>query len=101
MTDQLLQDLHALLGEVDVGWHSLPQGVSFGIGGCLMQEIHRVVESTGETHERKSEIIKAMGFVRPSRLTADRSAMFAWNDAQTDPDAIKRRIKDAIEGLGS
>jgi hypothetical protein len=97
---QLQQDLDALLGEVDAGWdnHGLFRGVehiSHGVGGCLLSEMIRVVGSqplTGSFDSRIHDMVTSLGFT-------SESAMYSWNDAQTDPDQVKRRVKDALNTL--
>lgn len=97
MTDQLRQDLHDLMAEVDRGWcaytkHAYSTHVSYGIGGCLMEQMWRVTTNTHICGSRENQMIAALGFNTSVE-------MFVWNDNQRDPDVIKRRIKDAIENL--
>ncbi len=104
--NQLLQDLHDLMGEVDRGWCAYKTAimvdelrgvdfrsthVSFGSGGCLVEEMVRVTGT--RDYNRHPAMVRAMGFNNAVE-------MFVWNDEQRDPDVIKRRIKDAIEKLG-
>ena len=51
-------------------------------------------------HPRKIAMVKALGFTNALMpYGADYEAMYAWNDAQTNPDAIKHRIKEAINEI--
>lgn len=112
-TEQLSEDLHALLGEIDVGWcaykdiNSSRTHVSYGVGGCLSEQMERVLKRNhieGHYGSRYEGMVYALGFRRISRYfddpVSDHNALFAWNDEQRDPDVIKRRIKDAIEQIG-
>lgn len=106
-------DLEQLLAEVDNGWCAYTPlaaiglgtkesmtAVKTGIGGCLTEEMDRVLHKQGLSAvpssktavtymHRKDSMRNALGF-------AEYPEMFEWNDAQRDPDAIKRRIKDAL-----
>jgi hypothetical protein len=108
---QLVQDLNDLLGEIDAGWcayqsmNSRRTHVTQGIGGCVGEAMERMLDRThirpGQFGKRHNSMVIALGFTRWCRYTektaADPNAMFEWNDQQRDPDAIKRRIKDALE----
>ena len=109
---QLQQDLEALLSEVDAGWangagdrvpaaeRNLPPYARFGEGGCMLVGMERMQDRQGlnrsldadERLGRREAMRRAMGFSTPS-------AMFDWNDSQTDPDQIKHRIKEALNAL--
>lgn len=102
-TDQTHEDLEYLLDEQDYGWSAYgtllnyPE-VRFGIGGCLIEQMGRVLDrqkipvmSIDLRRQRKLNMIAALGFQYPL-------AMMAWNDEQRDPDVIRHRIKDALNG---
>lgn len=108
LSDTTRSDLEQLLAEVDYGWCAYKSfamrdiAVSFGIGGCLVEEMNRVLlplmssdpladHSYCKYKHRQDALVKALGF-------SDYDDMFAWNDRQRDPDVIKRRIKDALNG---
>jgi hypothetical protein len=104
LSDQTREDLERLLDEQDVGWAVYALGgttpaVRTGIGGCLSEQMTRLLDRQGitiansidELRSRKLKMINALGFNYPL-------AMMAWNDAQTDPDMIRHRIKDALNG---
>lgn len=98
LSDTTQSDLEQLLAEVDRGWCAYRDGlenpvVSFGIGGCLTEEMDRVLtgRSTRDFISRKTAMRNALGF----SIYHD---MYVWNDAQRDPDAIRHRIKDALNG---
>jgi hypothetical protein len=94
---QLQRDLESLLGEVDAGWSNM-NGVATGRGGCVLDGMYRAVYGTeyGTQHSpecglRIDAMVTALGFTE--------WAMYEWNDAQTDPNEIKLRIKDALNNL--
>jgi hypothetical protein len=107
LSDTTQSDLEYLLAEVDRGWcayRSFTSGAvaaSFGMGGCLVEEMSRMLLNQPielgmpwpyENNKRRQDaMVEALGF-------SDYEVMFAWNDAQRDPDVIKRRIKDALNG---
>jgi hypothetical protein len=102
LSETTQSDLEQLLAEVDNGWCAYSNfetsdvAVSFGVGGCLVEEMHRILlplicrgDNYVEYRQRQNALVEALGF-------SDHEAMFAWNDKQRDPDVIKRRIKDAL-----
>jgi hypothetical protein len=104
LSDTTKADLELLLAEVDNGWCAYTitgADISFGIGGCLVEEMHRLLVRQQiplrTLTDRKYDMIAALGFIT-WRGDAYAPGMFAWNDTQRDPDAIKRRIKDALNG---
>jgi hypothetical protein len=116
LTDQTRADLENLLAEQDNGWCAYKYAtmgetsVKIGKGGCLVEQMRRLLNAQGiwgakatraEYSARQDAMIEALGFIetiRGVRKGADILAMFAWNDAQRDPDAIRARIKDALNG---
>ncbi len=104
LNDTTRMDLENLMSEVDNGWDngSNPNHVSLGVGGCLLQAMNRVL---GEQHPamyaRKEAMVLALGFKRsPHPPIVYFGGMYLWNDSQTHPDAIKLRIKDALNSGG-
>jgi hypothetical protein len=102
LDEQTQSDLGLLLDEQDIGWWVFPSYkgqpvVKTGIGGCLMEQMDRLLDRQGitklrepdERRQRKLNMIGALGFKYPL-------AMMAWNDQQRDPDVIKLRIKEAL-----
>jgi hypothetical protein len=107
LSDSTRADLETLLAEQDNGWCAYQDGmentaVSFGIGGCLVEQMHRLLcqqqISPVELGRRKYDMIAALGFTLRGGTTADPQSMYAWNDEQRNPDVIKHRIKDALNG---
>jgi hypothetical protein len=113
LDDTTQSDLEQLLAEQDVGWCAYHKDgpIIVGIGGCLTEQMERLLEKQGvarnlpttrmEHVDRKMAMIEALGFTitrSNGRTYAYPSGMFAWNDAQTDPDMIRHRIKDALNG---
>jgi hypothetical protein len=101
LDDTTQSDLEQLLAEVDNGW-SNSDDIVLGVGGCLLREMYRVVgwDEYRAVHgdpfytplnTRVTNMICALGFEY-------NAAMYNWNDSQRDPDAIKYRIKDALDG---
>jgi hypothetical protein len=96
-------DLEYLLGEQDYGWAAYGDllnrpDIRFGIGGCLIEQMGRLLDRQrvsptclDHRRQRKLNMMAALGFRSPL-------AMMAWNDEQRDTDAIKRRIKEALNG---
>ena len=111
-TEQLRSDLDALLTDLDVGWQSCSiPGTMVGIGGCLLTAMNRsltnscVLPGTLARDRRLYNMIGAMGFlIGPNLQGYPENAvwtqfMYHWNDAQTDVDVVKARVKDAINNL--
>jgi hypothetical protein len=104
LSDTTTADLEELLAEVDTGWCAYRQygiaAVSFGIGGCLIQQMGRLLDrqqiTDSEFDHRRDDMIAALGFMYNGAPSAP--AMFRWNDKQRYPDVIKHRIKDALNG---
>jgi hypothetical protein len=103
LDDTTQSDLEQLLGEVDNGWTNC-RDIEVGVGGCLLREMYRVVgwHQYAAAHggwlpydtpldTRVTNMIRALGFERAQ-------AMYKWNDEQRSADAIKHRIKDALDG---
>lgn len=90
-------DLDNLLTELDAGWESA--SVTYGRGGCVMACMVRMLRRQGadDLQARKDAMVTALGFQGTDGPTYE--AMFRWNDLQVHPDAVKRRIKDALNVL--
>jgi hypothetical protein len=99
LNPQTQSDLESLLAEQDRGWCNSELGVTVGIGGCLVQQMDRLLVAhpvtAQEYVQRKMDMIAALGFLFDSG-GANPQAMFNWNDEQRDPDVIRHRIKDAL-----
>ncbi|ORW02717.1 hypothetical protein [Mycobacterium kyorinense] len=93
----LQQDLDNLLTELDAGWESA--SASYGRGGCVMACMVRMLrrQRAENLQARKDAMVTALGFYGPGGPSYE--AMFRWNDLQVHPDAVKRRIKDALNAL--
>ncbi|BBZ12434.1 hypothetical protein [Mycobacterium branderi] len=93
----LQHDLDNLLAELDAGWESA--SVIYGRGGCVMACMVRMLRRQGadDLQARKDAMVTALGFQSSDGPAYE--AMFRWNDLQADPDAVKRRIKDALNTL--
>jgi hypothetical protein len=112
--DLLLSDLDNLLTNLDVGWQPLGRGgdkYQVGEGGCLFTAMNRSLTAacipyTMSRDRRLYNMMGALGFTMgpgnkydvPANAV-DTGAMYHWNDAQTDVDCVKNRVKDAINHL--
>ncbi|GBE64639.1 hypothetical protein MFM001_11010 [Mycobacterium sp. MFM001] len=93
----LQHDLDNLLAELDTGWESA--SVRYGRGGCVMACMVRMLrrQCAHDVQARKDAMVAALGFQSTDGPAYE--AMFRWNDVQAHPDAVKRRIKDALNTL--
>lgn len=107
LSAQTRADLEELLAEQDRGWCAYnnvagTKAIETGIGGCLVQQMDRLLFRQGlsrdDRQERRHAMIRALGFTieKQGKVWANPMAMFCWNDEQRDPDVIRHRIKDAL-----
>lgn len=96
MEEQTKRDLESLLAEQDNGWCAYDPDynpiVKTGNGGCILQQMHRVLGDAehNERRRRMDNMMAALGFQNVVR-------MYHWNDDQRDPEAVRQRIRGALE----
>lgn len=61
----------------------------------LLTAMYRIASRNPEDCALRHAMTRALGFMHRDGSAAYR-ATFRWNDAQRDPDMIKRRIKEAL-----
>jgi hypothetical protein len=111
--DQVSSDLDALLTNLDAGWQPLGLGhhkYVVGDGGCILTAMNRsltlnCIPPSTARDVRLYAMMGAMGFLTgendkglPPNMVST-GDMYHWNDAQTDVDVVKARVKDAINNL--